>query len=561
MPVLRSTCYLLGLVLLFIFRTMLKRVYILTLLCCGLLGGCIQNDIPYPTIIGAVEKMEILGQTELKIDAAKRTVNVILADTVDLRKVTIASMKITDEASCTIDSGLVINLTDGVKYAIGAPYKFTISTFQDYDWKIVATQPIKHEIVLSGSIGDVRIDELNCVAFVSVDKGQVLTDMVVEKFVLGPSNAVYSPNPYTLSDFKLPVKVKVSYAGVEQDWTIRVEYSDVNVVTKTPNPWGLFAYVYGVVNPASAAVAEFEYQLKGDADWKTAPAVRAADKISGRIDGLLPNLTYAVRAKLGEEYGEAIEFKTETTPTIPNLDFETYYSIVNASKKTVYYFNTEGDPVPFWATGNPGVTLAGKESNSVPVKGSEARTGTAVKMTTIGGVLIAKIAAGNLFTGQYLPGMPMEYENMKKLVIFGRPYSGRPTSLSGWYKYTSKNVDLAADPAFPFTDSIGKPDWANIYIKLERWPEDWDDSQTTRPAADQVTLVASGDFRTNKSVDAYTKFTIDIKYADLVTRPNHVVLVATSSVNGGDFCGGVGSTLWIDDFSLSFTPADPSGGR
>lgn len=536
---------------------MLKRIYIYLILSAVALVGCIENDIPYPTIFGAVKQMEIVGQIDLKIDASKRRIEVVLSDTVDLREVQIASMTIDEQAHSSLDSGAVINLTDSVTYAIDPnKYKFTVTTFQDYQWQIVATQPIKREIVMSGSIGDVQIDEDNLTAIVSVAKSQSLTDIVVEKFTLGPSNAVYSPNPYTISNFEDPVTIDVSYLDMKQTWTIIVEYSEVNVTTKGVNPWGLFAFVEGIVNPTSTATATFEYRQKDAPTWNAVDAVRNADKISATITGLLPNIEYEYKACLGEEDGEVFTFKTETTPTVPNLSFENYY--FQGSTLKTYFFNRQDDPV-FWSTGNPGVTmsLVGKQSNTIPVTGADARTGAAVKMTTISGVPVAQVAAGNLFTGLYKAGLPLQLEEMKKLVVFGRPYKGRPTKLTGWFKYTPKTVDIAADKKNPvyahLLDSIGRTDWCHIYVKLEKWPDDWDDTQDVRPDPAQVTPVAYGEFRTNTEVKSYTEFAIDIKYKDLTTRPNHIVIIATSSINGGDFCGGTGSTLWVDEFKLSFS--------
>lgn len=537
---------------------MLKR-YILLLICTAGLVGCIENNIPYPTILGSVDKMAFAGQTEdPKVDATKRTVSVTLSDTVDLRAVHVDIMRITKDATCTIDSGSTIDLTLGVDkkiypsgYGVGEPYKFTISTFQSYEWTILATQTIKREIEMSGSIGSALIDDQNYVAVVNVDKSQILTDMVVDKFVLGPSNATYSPNPFPISNFSSPVKIDVSYFGITEQWTVVVKYSEVNVSTgKTPNAWGMFAYVSGVVNPKSAATSGFDYRPSAATDWLAVDAVRDGSKISAKITGLQPNTEYVVRARLGEEYGEQVTFKTETTPSIPNLDFEYSYA---TQPKNIWFFNESAEAYPFWATGNQGVAIINRPSNTMPVKGAESKTGTAVRMETVGGIPVAGIAAGNLFTGIYInvPVPPMNIPAMKKLVVFGRPYSGRPTRLTGWYKYTPKNVDVIKDPQYENTK--GKPDFANIYIRLEKWPDGWEDSNPgERPADDQVTRVASGDFRTDKQVDSYAQFTIDLTYETLTEKPNHVVLVATSSVNGGDFCGGVGSVLYIDDFALSF---------
>ena len=50
----------------------------------------------------------------------------------------------------------------------------------------------------------------------------------------------------------------------------------------------------------------------------------------------------------------------------------------------------------------------------------------------------------------------------------------------------------------------------------------------------------------------YKQFDLKLQYNDLETKPTHVVIVASSSRYGEDFCGGPGSVLYVDQFALSF---------
>lgn len=514
----------------------MKR-YILLLISALAFGGCINNDIPYPVITGAVLKMEVEGQTDLQIDGSKNLVTLTLSDTVDLRRVRVRALQVTSESYSTLDSGDVIDLTDGVNYAIAeTPYKFSISTFQEYQWQIVATQPIVREVSMSGSIGKPSFDFENKTVVVKVAKSQDLYDITVEKFQIGPSNAVYSPDPKTVCDFSEAVYIDMTYHGITEKWAVEVEHSFENVITGKVNAWGLFALLEGDILPTSTMEPAFEVREANSQAWTEVEATNKSGKITGVAKSLKPNTDYLFRARLGGEYGAEVAFKTETVPLVPNMNFEDAYQ-----DGIVWYFNKDGGN-SYWATGNEGVKII-KLSNTISVLGSEAYKGKAVRMETITGVPMVTVAAGNLYTGTYATNMG----NPILSAVMGRPYKGRPTTFSGWYRYTPKPVD-AYSSKFNFADSIGKMDWCHIYVTLEKWP----DGAEVRPADNLITKIAHGEFRSNKEAPVYTRFSTPITYLSLTERPTHVVMTATSSINGGLFCGATGAVLFVDEFELGF---------
>lgn len=71
--------------------------------------------------------------------------------------------------------------------------------------------------------------------------------------------------------------------------------------------------------------------------------------------------------------------------------------------------------------------------------------------------------------------------------------------------------------------------------------------------------IAYGEFIGTETVTEYTPFEFDIEYKDNVAKPAKITIVATSSHYGGEFEGknvvgqvGEGSTLWVDEFELSY---------
>ena len=295
--------------------------------------------------------------------------------------------------------------------------------------------------------------------------------------------------------------------------------------------WGQFAYLSGSCNLAEiTSPVQFRYKKKAGTEWITVEAVQeeGTKNYSAKVAPLDFGTAYEYYIVCGDKTGETCTFTTESYVEIPNLNFDTW----TQSGKN-WYANADASD-SYWATGNSGVTLI-KDATTVPVEGSEARNGKAAKMTTIDGVMMVGAAAGNLFIGTYKTNML----NPSASVSFGRDYAGaRPVKLSGYYKYTSCAINYGSKPGTLTTDEC------NIYIRL------WDANGEE---------IGFGEFVGSESVDAYTPFEITINYSNTQKSPAKLTIVATSSRYGGDFEGskvvgqvGAGSTLWVDDFELSY---------
>ncbi len=537
---------------------MIKKCILLLLASFGVVG-CIENDIPYPLIYGNVESIDVSGSVgEARIDFSNRTVNITLADTVDLRRVWIKSMSVTSGASCTLDSTAVIDITSANGYDIDGPYRFTISTYQDYQWSLIFEQPIDRKIKLSGSIGEASFDTNNFIALVNVSLDQDLFSVVVEEFQLAPSNAVYTPNPFAISNFSGDVDISVEYLNFTEHWTIRAVPTDINVITGVSNPWSTFCYLYGDVLASSTLQAGFEYRVSGSEEWTTVDVQGVNGKIECVVSGLIPNTEYEYRAYLGDEEGETEVFRTDTTPEVQNLNFQEAILMELSNKAyPVWYFNSTGTN-SYWATGNEGITgsIPNRASNTTSV--SDGKISRAVRMETYNGVAMVSVAAGNLFTGTYTDGWGVDPVTLMNLAQMGRPYSGRPSTLSGWFKYQPGVFTPASYWSkvneTPFAidfegDFLGKSDTCHIYIALEVWP----DGSESRPSdASQIQLIGYGEFQTSESVPSYEEFVIEVEYFDTVQKPTHISIVATSSKYGGYFCGAAGSVLYVDEFSLGW---------
>ena len=80
-------------------RNILYLIFPLSLLA---LQGCIENDIPYPRIPAQILSVDAIGLTQAPIiNNETQSVELILADTVDLKRVKITTASITKDATVT----------------------------------------------------------------------------------------------------------------------------------------------------------------------------------------------------------------------------------------------------------------------------------------------------------------------------------------------------------------------------------------------------------------------------------------------------------------------------
>ena len=212
----------------------------------------------------------------------------------------------------------------------------------------------------------------------------------------------------------------MDYLGYTERWIVYVFHTQEVVSTgEVTSIWATCADVTGGVQTGSSETPGFDYKKKSDTTWQSVPSssvTASGGNIKARIEGLTPSTEYVFRARLGDEVGGEVSFTTDSAPTIPNLDFETgSYD----SSGVVWYPNADGKN-SFWATGNEGTKVAGK--GNITVHTDDAVKGKAIKMTSITGVLVAKTAAGNLYTGTYKTNLM----NPRSSAVLGRPYTGRP---------------------------------------------------------------------------------------------------------------------------------------
>lgn len=242
-------------------------------------------------------------------------------------------------------------------------------------------------------------------------------------------------------------------------------------------------------------------------------------------------------------------------------DFEHYRLVTDATGKEYYEFYEvadTGEEQNIWASGNTGykIVAAGKTADEYPTVSYEnGMVGRGLKLKTrstgsVGSLLKMPLAAGNLFIGSYSGSL-----NALTATRFGVPFTFVPTVLTGYYKYKAGDV---------FTNKAGniiddRTDTFDIYGILY----ETDDkvkylngtNSLTSPNLIAIARIADED---KMETDEWTHFALpfeilpgkEIDPDKLANSLYNVSIVFSSSIDGANFSGAVGSTLLIDEVEL-----------
>lgn len=271
------------------------------------------------------------------------------------------------------------------------------------------------------------------------------------------------------------------------------------------------------------------------------------------------NLSDSVIMKVIAEDGVSVTSWTikslvaSNTPQLANSNFDLWYQTSEG-----YYEPGESAETTIWGTGNPGTKLLGLFATT-PLEIED--NNLAARMETLyNGDLAAgfgtPISAATIYTGKFDPDK-ISITDPQAAIDFGTPFAGRPNSFK--LKYTYK-------PGLENKDKQGIPlsysDACDIYLLLE-----------VRNSTSSKRL-ATAWYRSDESVESIVQLQVPLTYGELppdapdyskppdgeyvradsveFILPTHLTFVATSSFDGANFAGAVGSTLIIDDLELIY---------
>uniref|UniRef100_UPI00402A5DCE PCMD domain-containing protein n=1 Tax=Prevotella sp. TaxID=59823 RepID=UPI00402A5DCE len=284
-------------------------------------------------------------------------------------------------------------------------------------------------------------------------------------------------------------------------------------------------------------------------------------------------VTYVVTSE-DKQWTRTYQVSIKKGQTAMSNEFE--FEFENAYLNKGYYNwkeNWNGEELDIWATGNPGFKISNSSAKPEEYPTTmieEGCQGKGVKLTTqrtskLADMVKKPIAAGNLFIGQF--DATDALRDAMKATKFGRPFSfsSKPLKLEGWYKYQAGEK---------FTDKemkeLDRKDYGTIYAVLYENIDEkgnqvvlyGDNIQSSKQI---VALALVGETHDDNGKVAigntpeWHHFSVDFDYQsygktiDPVKLKNggySLAIVCSSSSDGANFLGAVGSTLWVDSFKL-----------
>lgn len=509
----------------------------------ALQGGCIKNDLPYPRIqvnfsSFVVEEMA----SAAVIDTVAMTVTLPMTEQANLAQVRVESYSISPENGIVSPGSTVPTVLDLTK-----PMEVDLQLYQTYTWTIQATQTIERYFTIDGQIGASVIDvpEHRVVAY--IPNTSSASAVTVTSMKLGAIGSKTEPElAGTTVNFTKPVTVKVTTHGVTETWTIYVEQTDATVTLTGADGWSRVGWLYA--NARAEANNGFEYRVAGTDEWQTVPAewiTANGGQLSARLIHLSPETEYEARAYSDNDYTAITKFTTQGVAQLPNSNFSEWW------KNGAVWNPWPEDGESFWDTGNKGAATLGS-SNSIPTTATMTGTGQCAELQSkfVGIAGIGKLAAGNIFTGMYY-----KTDGTNGILKMGRPWTIRPTKLTGYFHYNCAPISsIGSDPTFK--DWKERPDTANIYILLADWDEPFEvrtnpkNQNLIDPSAPEI--IAYGSAQYGETIADWTKFTIELDYRATDRVPKYLLIVASASKYGDYFVGGNGSTLFLDKFNLEY---------
>lgn len=280
----------------------------------------------------------------------------------------------------------------------------------------------------------------------------------------------------------------------------------------------------------------------------------STDLLVGDTINIQNPYTFTIISENGTERLWTIEaFVASETPQLDNGDLNLWYET-----NTGYYEPGESANNTIWATGNKGSQLLNRLATTPIDLGNG---NVAAKMTTLhngplGSLFNTPISAGSLFTGIFNADN-IDPADPSAATEFGTPFSGRPHAIKLKYSYKpgEENKDKNEE-------TLNYSDAADIYALLEvringvteRLATAWLRTEETQNELIEITIPFNYGALDNSfpeyMIPENGLFVEEEKVEYIL--PTHIVFVASSSFDGAQFSGAVGSELIIDDIELLY---------
>ena len=357
--------------------------------------------------------------------------------------------------------------------------------------------------------------------------------------------------------------------GKYRSATFRIEVSDDAVKTvevAESEVWATNTVLSASLAKDNATGIGIEYRVAGVGEWTKVYAETAARSMSFAISltDLQPGTTYEYRAFADNDgegnpftSGTIYTFTTESAQQLENAGFEEW----SQPNKAILPALSESEL--YWDSGNHGsATMSKNITMSESTIKNSGNYSAKLQSQFVGVSIIGKFAAGNIFTGKYLAT-----DGMDGVLGWGRPFTSRPKSLSGFVKYNPAKVDNIESAAEAKGCVKGENDKGIVYIALLSDYTETYSGQTypmviqTKSSSQRLfdkngsNVIAYGEWTSQEATsndNTMTPFEIQLEYKRTDVKPTAILVVCSASYWGDYFSGGEGSVMYIDDFTLNY---------
>ena len=529
----------------------MRRLALISLAALSLSSCVFSNDLDYPLLFGGFAAFEAEKQVSCDIDPSSRTVTVALDEVADISAVKVKSYTLTEGARLEEPLPETLDLT--------SPVDVMVKTWQDYPWKITATQDIERYVHCSGQVGEATFNPALRSVIVKVSEDQSLSALRIDGMKLGPrgseivSTSAYEADgsgtslvtrdcsfPMTL-DCVLDRTFTVEFEGKKTDWTFKAVQVAIEVQVQSVVPWCRSAEIKALFS--GKGTPSLQIRPSGGEWTEVSGATVSGVGISATVKGLTPGTAYECRVVENGNESAAVSFVTDRDLQLANMGFDDWS--LKGKTWNPWAENASGDAL-VWDTANSATsTFIG--SISRPEEDFVAVSGAGKKAARLESTFaVVKFAAGNLFTGRFVGLVQLGAE-----LAWGIPFDSKPKALHGYYCYKPSKIDYADAER---EDLKGKNDIGQIQVILTDWAEQFHVISTTGQYVDtkrDPAIIAYASLEFDEMNDSYVEFTLPLEYRDIRT-PRYIVIVAASSRWGDFFTGGMGSTLYLDEFELVY---------
>lgn len=340
----------------------------------------------------------------------------------------------------------------------------------------------------------------------------------------------------------------------EFTYSVKGELSTESIDGNAKYVWSRFAQLRGyAANPQFGGY--FKYKAQSETEWQTTGEVSFdGNNASIDIKGLTPGTTYDYMFCQGDVEGDVLSFTTEAATVLHNGNLDLW----TKSGDTWYPGSPEeaGNTTSFWNTSNPGTSQGigaiGGALNPTTGVGSPVHTSGGMAAELKSAYKVIAFAAASLYTGNFA-GLDGTSANME----FGKPFTARPITLHGFYKYIPKVINCVdRKPEGVEIIKNQTMDQCAIFIALATKSFTFNNSKEEEyiDYENDPAIIAYGEIASGAATegDSYVEFNIPLIYKSLTEKPSHIIIVCSASKYGDYMTGGEGSTLWLDDLELIY---------